>query len=119
MVAPGRTIAAFLLGLIAAPAVAGEIVIEMPQGVKIDDRTVAYRCTDGELPVRYVNAGSVSLAIFEWNEEQIVASNVVAASGARYAGGRYEWWTKGDDATLYDLMTEDDSVITICELAVP
>lgn len=114
-----RALATFFSSMIAVPAFASEIVIEMPEGVKIDDRTIAYQCPDGELPVRYVNAGSVSLAIFDWDGEQVVASNVVAASGARYAGGRYVWWTKGDSATLEDIMTEDDSGLTICEVALP
>ena len=32
-----------------------------------------------------------------------MASNVLSASGARYAGGQYIWWSKGDTADLYDL----------------
>lgn len=87
--------------LAASAAAAGEIVIDFP-GSDVDDRTVAYACGTASLEIRYVNAGEASLAIFDWDGERIVASAVVSASGARYAGGRYVWWSKGGEATLYD-----------------
>ncbi|WP_276522740.1 MliC family protein [Cupriavidus necator] len=31
------------------------------------------------------------------------------ASGARYVGGRYEWWTKGEEGTLRDLMQAENA----------
>jgi membrane-bound inhibitor of C-type lysozyme len=66
--------------------------------------TLNYQCdADQRISVEYINVGANSLAVVRIGEETVIASNVMAASGAKYAGGRYEWWTKGDEATLYDL----------------
>ena len=38
-----------------------------------------------------------------------------AASGARYVSGPYEWWNKGDEATLRDLRSaEDEPALATC-----
>jgi membrane-bound inhibitor of C-type lysozyme len=34
---------------------------------------------------------------------------VVAASGVRYVGANYAWWTKGAGADLYDTMADPNS----------
>ena len=62
-----------------------------------------------KLEVDYINAGPVSLAVFVRNGELVVASNVLSGSGARYAGGKYIWWTKGADGSLYDLTQGEDA----------
>ncbi len=95
--------AAFALLAWSGIAGAGEIVIEVP-GAEVSGETVSYDCAAAALQVRYVNAGDVSLAVFEADGETVVAVAVVAASGVRYAGGRHVWWTKGDEASLYDAM---------------
>lgn len=112
-------LAALCAGMIAAPGWAADIVIAVPDGIAIDDSTHIYDCPGGQVSVRYINAGTVSLAVFEWDGDQIVASNVVSASGARYAGGRYVWWSKGEEATLEDLMAESDDALINCEVPVP
>lgn len=95
-----RLAAPLALGVVAATAdAAGEVMIDFPDA-QVEDRTVAYACGPTRLDVRYVNAGDVSLAIFDWNGARVVASAVVSGSGARYAGGQYVWWSKGTDATL-------------------
>ena len=38
----------------------------------------------------------------------IVAANVISGSGARYQGGVHVWWSKGDEADLYDLMADPE-----------
>lgn len=92
-----------------APAGAGEIVIDVPEA-SVETKTVSYVCDGGaRLDVRYVNAGDVSLAAFLVEGRTVVASASVAASGVRYVGGRYVWWTKGDAATLSDIMAGDDA----------
>ena len=35
--------------------------------------------------------------------------NVLSASGARYAGRQYTWWTKGNSADFYDLTKGEDA----------
>ena len=62
----------------------------------------------------YVNAANVSLAVLRIGEETVVASNVTAGSGARYAGGIYEWWSRGDEATLRDVVKDGNGPGVAC-----
>jgi membrane-bound inhibitor of C-type lysozyme len=102
-----------LLALIAlsssiAIAHSAEVTLDLPG--EIDDRTVSYSCEDGtELDVRYVNAGNVSLAIFDWEGERYVGSAGVSASGARYVADRFVWWTSGEEAMLSDELEGADA----------
>jgi heat shock protein HslJ len=93
-----------------------DIVVHL-QGapVAVARETVSYLC-DGDLRLaaEYINAGSTSLAVLSIGEETVVAANVLAASGAKYAGGQYEWWTKGDEATLYDLTKGENAPGVTC-----
>ncbi|MGQ2909481.1 MAG: MliC family protein [Aliihoeflea sp.] len=104
-----------LIAALAAPAArAGEVMIDFP-GTEVGETTLAYRCGSTGIDVRYVNAGPVSLAIFDWEGERIVASAGIAASGVRYVGGRYVWWSKGSEATLLDEMADDgDAPLASC-----
>ncbi|KWR92092.1 MliC family protein [Cupriavidus sp. IDO] len=68
-------------------------------------RTVRYQCEgDMTLAVRYFNSPDNQIAIFRLEGKSVLAVNVISGSGARYVGGRYEWWTKGEDGTLRELM---------------
>lgn len=87
----------------AAAEVSVTLSIPVTGATSVNSTAVAYECAGRAVTATYVNAGSVSLAVLEIDGETIVASNVVSASGARYAGGRYVWWTKGEEADLYDL----------------
>lgn len=95
------------LGLPAVSA-ADEIRIDFP-GVAVEEMNVSYACGADSLAVRYVNAAGTSLAVFDVDGERIVASIGPSGSGARYVGGRYVWWTKGREATLYDATKDEDS----------
>ncbi len=55
----------------------------------------SYKCGAKDLSVTYYNAGDISLAKLELEDETVVASNVISGSGAKYAGSVYIWWTKG------------------------
>lgn len=97
---------ALATALIAAPAAAqnSNITIPLPGGQKVERMKVAYTC-DGGLKVQaeYFNAKPVALATIAFKKDFVVLANVLAGSGAKYAGGPYIWWTKGDNADLYDL----------------
>lgn len=92
-----------LLGL-AGAASAASIEIPLPEGIEAETVEAAYACGERNINVTYINAGDISLALLEFEDKTVVASNVLSASGARYAGGQYIWWSKGDTADLYDLM---------------
>lgn len=98
-----------------ASAQASELAIPVAPGVTIERTQAVYQCPDGDIPVSYINAGSIALAVLEIDGQQIVAANVLAASGARYAGAQYIWWTKGDEAMLYDIMKAgEDTPVATC-----
>lgn len=63
-----------------------------------------------------MNAGPVALALLTMGEEFVVAANVLAGSGARYAGGPYLWWTRGEEASLASLFDGEDAAPTPCSL---
>lgn len=67
-------------------------------------RTQEYDC-DATHPfkVHYLTSATDVLALVPVDGGQRVFVNVVAASGARYVSGHYEWWTKGGTATLSDV----------------
>jgi membrane-bound inhibitor of C-type lysozyme len=75
-------------------------------GVRFPDvRTVRYQCDGGKtLSVRYFNSPDNRAAVFRIEGKTVLAVSTVSGSGARYVGGRYEWWSKGEQGTLRDLM---------------
>ncbi len=92
----------------ASSASAGEINIKLPDDTEVTTNSVLYKCGEKNVSVTYYNAGDISLAELELEDETIVASNVISGSGAKYAGGVYIWWTKGETADLYNLMDDPD-----------
>jgi heat shock protein HslJ/membrane-bound inhibitor of C-type lysozyme len=75
--------------------------LALPAGTQVETSTVNYSCEEMQLQVDYINASKISLAILKMPDETLVAAAVISASGARYAGGEYVWWTKGArEATL-------------------
>ncbi|WP_246752840.1 META domain-containing protein [Sinorhizobium sp. BG8] len=92
-----------------------DIVIHLPQTLSVARETVNYVCDDGQkLSVEYINAMPISLAVLAIGENTVIASNVLSASGAKYTGGQYEWWTKGEEATLYDLTRGENAPGVVC-----
>jgi membrane-bound inhibitor of C-type lysozyme len=62
---------------------------------------VAYRCDDGRrLQVSYQGIGQAVLAMDGATYRLAIARS---ASGARYVGGGWQWWTKGAQAWLAPL----------------
>lgn len=102
----GAIIALAAMGSVASAA---EIAIPVAEGTIVEEIEASYDCGDRTIDVTYINAGTVSLAVLDMDGESVVAANVISGSGARYAGGRYIWWNKGDEASLYDLMDGTDN----------
>lgn len=94
--------------LVASGALAGEINIPLPDDVDVTENSVLYKCGDQNVSATYYNAGENSLVQLEMEETSVIAANVLSGSGAKYAGGVYIWWTKGDTADLYNLMDDPD-----------
>ncbi len=98
------------LGLFLTNVVANadEITIELPGDVAVTTNDVLYKCGDKDVAVTYYNAGDISLAKLELDDETVIASSVLSGSGAKYAGGIYIWWSKGAEANLYNLMDDPE-----------
>ena len=116
---PFRSLAAALPLLVAMVTGAGavetalQLVLELPGNA--ERNIVRYEC-DGVEPfaVDYVNASPTFLAIVPIAGERLLFVNVIAASGARYVSGPYEWWTRGSEATLTDVTTTEGTEPLAC-----
>ncbi len=105
-------------GLMAGAAQAqSALSIKVPGGPDAIDTEAVYDCGGFTLKARYVTSGEVSLARLEWPDHLTIAAQVISASGARYAAGPYVWWTKGDGATLYNVMNGENDPGIACETA--
>jgi membrane-bound inhibitor of C-type lysozyme len=97
------------LGTFAA-VLAENLTVSLPK-IKVTQIRASFTCgTDGValgLPpgpftVEYFNAGENHLAVLPMQGKSMLFANVISASGARYAAGRYIWWDAGDrGVTLY------------------
>lgn len=103
-----RKIALLALALLlpaASPALA-DVTFSTGLGVTGDAeiKTVKYDCDHHDpITVQYLNAAPNFLALVPVTEGILAFVNVISGSGAKYVAGKYEWWTKGNDATLHDV----------------
>jgi membrane-bound inhibitor of C-type lysozyme len=109
-----RLVAALAATAAAGPAFAATISIDLPGGEKPATQTVDYSCGGRTISATYINAPGNSLAVVRIDGATVIMASVLAASGARYAGQQYVWWTKGKEADLYDLTKGEDAPATHC-----
>jgi membrane-bound inhibitor of C-type lysozyme len=57
-----------------------------------------YTCTQGSKVQATYNGNRARLVL---NGRVYLMTQAISASGVRYIGGGYTWWTKGDKADLY------------------
>lgn len=63
-------------------------------GRKVDiDAPIAYRCNSGRIVKAFYHSGTTAVVEYEGRVREMIIA--VSGSGARYAGGGLEWWTKG------------------------
>lgn len=74
-------------------------------------RTFSYTCANGKtFKVSYLNASNgQSFALVPVDGRKVLLVGVVAASGVKYVGDRYAWWTKGPGGDLYDTMADPNA----------
>lgn len=103
--------AAMLLGM-AAPDTDTAVGLTLPLGGDVEQKRVVYQCegAEADVPVLYVNAAPNYLAIVPVEGARLIFAGVIAASGARYVAGPFEWWSKGSEAFFRDLREEGDPV---------
>lgn len=99
---PNAWIIPFCMAIVAPPAFAqASLSVVLDLDAESSVMTASYTCDNGDgFAVQYVNTGPNSLALIPIDGQDVVFVNVVSGSGARYVSGPYEWWTKGDAATL-------------------
>lgn len=110
-----------ILGFLAASSVslfsssnafAGSIILEIPDNPEPTTQKVTYQCDTGigkeRVEATYHNAENISLVDFKWKGDRVIAANVIAASGVKYAGAQYIWWEKNKEVTLYDLINDPE-----------
>lgn len=78
-----------------------------------------YQCDNGEiLTATYTNTDSATI---QYRNKSYTMQIAISASGSRYRGGGYEWWTKGSGTgatgTLYWQMKDGStgSMIASCK----
>ncbi|KVK43734.1 hypothetical protein BCY90_17605 [Agrobacterium deltaense] len=100
-------LAAFSMS-VATGAMAEELVIPLPNDTTVEKVETVYQCASDKVEAVYFNAGEISLVRLGLKDGVTVAANVISGSGAKYQGGIYVWWSKGDEADLYDLMADPE-----------
>ena len=111
-------IAALLPGT--AGAAQTSLQIELNAGRDFERHVMTYDCaTETPITVTYINAAPNFLALVPIADEpeELVFASVIAASGVRYVSGKWVWWTRGSEASLYDttLGEDADAVLTCSE----
>ncbi|MGP4726118.1 MliC family protein [Agrobacterium deltaense] len=100
-------LAAFSMS-VATGAMAEELVIPLPNNTTVEKVETVYQCAADKVEAVYFNAGEISLVRLGLKDGVTVAANVISGSGAKYQGGIYVWWSKGEEADLYDLMADPE-----------
>ena len=101
-----RSLAFLLAALVAGPALATTVTLQLPGSQPPEESRVVYRCGERDIAATYINTPDNQFAVLDLDGQALVAVAVMSGSGARYVGQHYEWWTKGDGATFTDLMQD-------------
>lgn len=111
-------LATLAIALLPLPALALEATTQVTITLSGNSETniISYHCEGIETPVSvtYINANPTFLAFVPVADQKTLFVNVIAASGARYVSGQYEWWTKGPDATLTDTTAPEGTAPLTC-----
>ncbi|WP_455481951.1 MliC family protein [Bartonella sp. B35(2025)] len=91
-------------------AFASSLIIEVPDDPEPTTQTITYQCnvekSKERVEATYLSAGTIALVDFKWKGKRIIGSNVISASGEKYAGAQYIWWVSKNEATFYDLIND-------------
>ena len=89
-----------------------------------DHQRIQYQCSKGErFYVDYWNssASGQGIALLPIEGQTNLFVTVLSGSGAKYQSGQWTWWSKGNQAELYDAMSaappkkvDGESVLGVC-----
>ncbi|WBU62612.1 MliC family protein [Paracoccus aerodenitrificans] len=107
-----RFVSIIAISVAFAPAASADVSFSLDFGSEdMTMGTLEYECGEEQpFDVHYLTSETDVLALVPVDGIHRIFVNVVSASGARYVSGQYEWWTKGENATLTD-MIEDESLL--------
>jgi len=92
------------------PSASASLVLTLESQGNVERNIVSYLCDDEQaLSVQYINAAPNFLAIVPVEGQSLVFATTISGSGARYVSGPYEWWSHQGEATLRDLMQDEDA----------
>lgn len=92
------------------PSASASLNLTIDSTGDIERNIALYQCDSGEaIAVQYINAAPNFLAIVPVQGSQYIFATTISGSGSRYVSGPYEWWSHQGDATLRDLMQDEDS----------
>ncbi|HTH61010.1 MAG TPA: MliC family protein [Paraburkholderia sp.] len=100
-----------LAGVGSSPACAADAPLTIRDLQMQSRHTYRYTCANGKtFRVTYLGAtNGQSFALVPVSGRAMLLVATIAASGVRYQGDRYTWWTKGPRADLYDATAGDDA----------
>jgi membrane-bound inhibitor of C-type lysozyme len=102
----------------AVAAEATDLTIHLAGEAPVSRRVVQFQCDStgvqlglpaGAFPVEYLDGNGNSLAVLPIGGRSLIFANVISASGARYAAGRYIWWDAGSRRGVH-LYSDFDSL---------
>jgi len=83
-----------------------------PDAAGQDDEWLAsaliYRCESGEVIHARYDEATDTIRV-RYRGVTVDTSPVMSASGARFAGGEWVWWSKGTEGTLFTLLPGDET----------
>lgn len=95
----------------------GALVLSTPAGTTITARRLSsttpmtYHCPDGSVvEAWYPTTGTARL---HYQGRSIDMTSAVSASGARYVGGGWEWWTKGMTEGMLSPLAKGESIASV------
>lgn len=92
------------------PSASASLVLTLESQGNVERNIVSYLCDDEQaISVQYINAAPNFLAIVPVEGQSLVFATTISGSGARYVSGPYEWWSHQSEATLRDLMQDEDA----------
>jgi membrane-bound inhibitor of C-type lysozyme len=88
---------------------APRISITVENGGSNARTTAHYQCDGKPVDVDYINVEPDFLAVLPVEGRKRIFVLGMSGSGARYQSGRYVWWSKGKEASLYDQMKGENA----------
>lgn len=93
----------------------GALVLSTPLGTTMTARRVSgavpkttYLCPDGSVIEAWYPTTDTARVVYQGRS--IEMTSVVSASGARYVGGGWQWWTKGTTEGMLSPLAEGESI---------